>query len=165
MPNRIKDLTNLQFGRLLVICLTKKRRYGGAVWLCRCICGNLVEIRSGGLHDGQTKSCGCLQKEGASRRRKAEILHGDCGTSLYYTWKAMKSRCFNPHDKVYRRYGGRGITVCGEWKSDYPTFKKWATANGHQDNLTIDRINNDGNYEPNNCQFLTRSENSKKGLR
>lgn len=96
-------------------------------------------------------------------------IHGDASNGqetprvkLYTIWQCMKRRCYYPKDICYNRYGGRGIAVCIEWKNSYQLFKTWAFLNGYQEGLTIDRLDNDGNYEPNNCQFLTMSENSKK---
>jgi len=85
-------------------------------------------------------------------------------TRLYRVWDSMKQRCFNPRDKAYKWYGGRGIIICLEWKNNYSAFKFWAILNGYQEGLTIDRIDNDGNYEPNNCQFITKEENARKQI-
>lgn len=158
MRKNIKNIKNQRFGRLIVIVATKKRTpSGGIIWLCRCDCGNLAEVRSTNLLSGNTMSCGCLQKE-----MHIGYRHGDDRTRLYQIWGNVKTRCYNSNEQHYHRYGGRGITVCDEWKNDYVVFKKWALSNGYENNLTIDRINNDGNYEPNNCQWITRSENTKK---
>lgn len=156
-----KNLTNQKFGRLLAICPTKKRKHRFVVWLCRCDCGNLVEAKSGQLASGGTKSCGCLQKE---RTKQVHTTHGDAAkkTRLYRTRTNMKQRCYDRNNIAYHRYGGRGIEICDKWNNSYPAFKAWALANGYADNLTIDRIDNDGNYEPSNCQWLTRSENYNK---
>lgn len=125
------------------------------MWLCRCICGNLREVHSGSLVTGNTKSCGC-------RWRDNMVTHGDSKTLLYKTWAALKQRCNNPTHNSYKHYGKRGITFYAEWKKYLP-FKEWALDNGYHEGLSIDRIDNNGNYEPDNCQWITRSENSKKG--
>lgn len=157
-----KDLTNQEFGRLVVICPIKERKNERFAWLCRCNCGNLVEIRSNSLHSGNTKSCGCLQREGV---RLANTTHGEASngnvTRPYSIWENIRQRCLNPNAPAYKHYGARGVTICNEWEN-YLAFKKWALSNGYEDNLTIDRINNNGNYEPDNCRWITQSENSKR---
>jgi len=152
-----KDLVGKTFGRLTVLRDSGKRRRNFKVWNCLCLCSNFTEVTTAELQSGKTKSCGCLPK---GRRKK----HGDSWPRirLYKTWQNMLDRCKNKNYQFYYRYGGRGITICDEWE-DYITFKTWALENGYNDNLTIDRIDNDGNYEPNNCQWLTNRENSIKG--
>lgn len=151
------NLKGKQFGKLTAIKPTKKRENGSIVWLCRCNCGNLVEVRANKLKPENVKSCGCLHGEKVKK-------HGESHpqTRLYRIWQCMKVRCYTPSRKCYYLYGGKGIKVYSEWKNDYLAFKKWALANGYQDHLTIDRINNDGDYSPNNCQWLTLEENARK---
>lgn len=161
----MRDLTNQKFGKWTVICPTKKRTKGGYVyWLCRCNCGNLVEVISHNLLIRATKSCGCLQKESLANNKRG-FKHGDRANGkypLYYRiWVGMKSRCHNKNHSDYKYYGKRGISVCNEWHS-YKNFKTWALTNGYKGGLTIDRIDNDGNYEPNNCQWISKSDNTKK---
>jgi len=152
------DITGQKVGRLTVLSDTGKNSGSHTIWLCRCDCGQLTEVRSDRLRSSHTKSCGCLRKE---------IKHGDsCGgkkSRLYGIWDSMKLRCFNPKQQGYKYYGGKGIKVCDEWKNSYLTFKAWALANGYQDNLTIDRIDSDGNYCPENCRWLTLAENVRNG--
>ena len=152
------DITGQKFGRLIVLSDTGKKSGSHRIWLCRCVCGKLTEVRIDKLRAGNTKSCGCLKKE---------IKHGDsCGgkmSRLYGIWDSMKQRCLNLKCRAYKYYGGKGIEVCDEWKNSYLTFKAWALANGYQQNLTIDRINSDGNYCPENCRWLTLSENARNG--
>ena len=161
----IKDLTGKKFGRLTVLkyYATISRR---AMWECECECGKRSIVRGGHLTGGATKSCGCLGKENAS---KAKIKHGDTMISgrarLYGVWCNMENRCYNKKIGGYKDYGGRGISICDEWKNDYAVFKKWAFDNGYDENAkysdcTIDRIDNDGNYEPGNCKFSTSKEQS-----
>ena len=163
------DLTGQKFNRLTVIKDLKKRtKNGHAVWLCHCICGNLSEVCSDRLRSGNTQSCGCLSRERMGKgKNNPSFKHGDAikhrESRLYRIWTGMKARCCNPNKKNYRWYGERGISICNEWKHDFLAFKEWALVSGYQIPLTIDRKNSNGNYKPSNCQWLTRSENTKKG--
>lgn len=123
-------------------------------WICKCSCGNPKEfiVDGTGLRSGNTLSCGCVKLE------RHPYTHKETGSKLYQVWAAMRKRCRNPHDKNYDRYGGRGIKVCDEWNHDYVAFRDWAYANGYEQGLEIDRINNDGNYEPSNCKWSTHKE-------
>lgn len=155
------DLTGRRFGRLVVLREAEQRSKSGEVmWVCRCDCGNICEKVGLYLRCGDTKSCGCICKNGDQRR-----THGDAGHSntarLYRTWQNMKSRCNNPSNPGYKNYGGRGIQVCDEWVNSYAKFKEWAMSNGYADNLTIERIDVDGGYYPDNCTWIPRSEQSK----
>lgn len=162
MPGNTKDLTNQRFGRLVAIYPTKKRSKGERIiWLCHCDCGNLTEVASNNLLTGHTKSCGCLWKEWRANN-KLGLKHGDARTRLYRIWKGMKARCLNSKNHAYKYYGGKGVSVCNEWINNYMAFKFWALLSGYADDLTIDKIDNRGNYEPGNCQWITQSENSKK---
>ena len=157
MRKTIIDLTNQKFNRLTVLEYSGKNKCGTSLWLCRCDCGTEKVIISSHLKNGNTASCGCLQKEIAS---ESQTTHGRSYHPLYFVLDAMKQRCYNKNNKAYKNYGGRGITVCPEWRNEPEVFIDWAKANGYEIGLQIDRINNDGNYEPNNCRFVTRKENN-----
>lgn len=156
-----KDLTNQKFGRLLALNPTDKRKHGGVVWFCKCDCGNFTEVKSSSLICGETKSCGCLYLEMPKSKK-----HGMNETRIYKIFTAMHQRCSNPNNPEYHNYGGRGIRVCNEWtgESGFVNFYDWALKNGYDCTLTIDRVNNDGNYEPSNCKWSTfiRQQNNKR---
>jgi len=124
-------------------------------WKFKCDCGNECIKKASGVARGHIKSCGCL-KEITSY--KNSYKHGKSKTKIYHIWQAFKDRCYNQNNKHYMNYGGRGIKVCEEWKNDFNAFHDWAMANGYKDGLTIDRINNDGNYEPSNCRWASVKE-------
>lgn len=153
--SKTKDLSNKKFGRLTVIRLDKKASYGEWKWLCECECGNKVSVSGRSLRRGATKSCGCLRNEAVSQ---ANTKHGLSETKIYHIWEKMRARCRNDKDPAYANYGGRGICVCEEWDKDFLAFYKWSINNGYSEKLSIDRINNDGNYEPSNCRWATRKQ-------
>ncbi len=132
----------------------------------RCSCGAEKVIQLASVLTGRSRSCGCLARDTAGPRLAAALTkHGEAigrKSRLYRIWKGMRERCRYRHHVSYHRYGGRGITVTSEWDS-YTVFREWALANGYADGLTIDRIDNDGNYEPANCRWITKSENARKG--
>ena len=147
------DMTGQTIGDWTVL------RYDGvkcnvAYWMCQCVCGNTRSVNGQFLRNGRTTSCGCRHRPGLARDNHR----------LHTIWTNMKSRCQNPNRQYYESYGGKGIRVCHEWQ-EFPAFYEWAMANGYSDELTIDRIDVDGNYEPSNCQWITKSENSKKAAK
>lgn len=163
---RVKDLTGQKFGRLTVISqhgFTKKNKYGAryAVWYCKCDCGNYCEMDSHTLQRKGNHSCGCLAKEHLDNMAKANVTHGMTGSRLYGCYKNMISRCYRPKDIHYNAYGKRGIAVCEKWKNNPKAFIEWALANGYSDDLTIERVDVNGNYEPSNCKWIPMSEQYK----
>ena len=159
VPRNFVDLTGQRFGRLVVVSRAKNK--GGLTrWNCTCDCGNTSVAYGNNLRRGLTQSCGCYRRECELRRVVDRVkTHGESKTRLYRIWSGIRTRCFNPNYKSYDRYGGRGIKVCEEW-NDFTVFRDWAMANGYRDDLSIDRIDNDGNYEPSNCRWATMKEQS-----
>lgn len=149
------DLVGQRFGRLTVVSPAPSDKKGRARWECICDCGNKTTVRADRLCSKQAKSCGCLQKQ---TRLIAAQTHGARGTRLYGIWCGMKNRCLNPKNKSYADYGGRGITVCGEWENDFTAFREWALSHGYREDLSIDRIDVNGDYEPSNCRWATAKE-------
>ena len=155
------DLTGTRFGRLTVLSENGKDAWGNYIWLCRCDCGNEVSVVSHSLRRGLTQSCGCYQKE---VQQSTNRTHGKTNTRLYAVWASMKERCLCRDNHAYPYYGGRGITICNEWK-DFELFYKWAMESGYdatakRGKCTIDRIDNDRGYEPSNCRWVTMKEQS-----
>lgn len=152
---KIIDISGQKFGRLKVIKRIGTEKNRKPIWLCMCDCGNETFSNRSNLLQGKMKSCGCLKKEKTSLLNKS---HGMRHTRPYRIWLNMKNRCCNPNGPNYANYGARGITVCDEWKNDFQTFHEWAISNGYADNLSIDRIDVNGNYEPSNCRWATAKE-------
>lgn len=143
-----------KFGRLIVLEELEERKQRKKVYKCQCDCGNIVNVIGTHLRNGNTRSCGCLVKQGV------HTTHGKTNTRLYQVWMGMKARCYNENACKYPRYGGRGIVICDEWLNDFMSFYNWSMENGYKEDLTIDRINNDGNYEPSNCRWVTLKQQS-----
>jgi hypothetical protein len=152
----------MRFGRLAVcgepyikVCGSGKSRL---FFRCCCDCGTKVEVSGNNLISGNSESCGCLHKD---RTREASTVHGDRKRSLYAVWKTMKARCLNPKDRGFVHYGGRGITVCEQWRGSYIAFRDWALSRGYRPGLSIERKDNNGDYEPGNCEWIPRSRQNR----
>ncbi|MEE0478891.1 MAG: AP2 domain-containing protein [Acutalibacteraceae bacterium] len=150
------DLTGLRFGRLYVVKRAERNIGSHSAWLCRCDCGSEKIIRGDHLRYGKTISCGCYENE--ARANGNNTKHGGKGTRLYSIWSGMIKRCNNSNCKSYYNYGGRGIKVCDEWKKSFSSFRTWALNNSYNDELSIDRIDVNGDYEPLNCRWATAKE-------
>jgi hypothetical protein len=133
-----------------------KKKVHFAIYECP-ICGRSFLANVGNVNKGSIVSCKCERRK---RLVERNFVHGQSGSKLYYVWCAMKSRCYHKANKSFNNYGGRGITVCEEWRNNYKAFYKWSQDNGYAIGLILDRINNDGNYEPDNCRWTTRSVNN-----
>ena len=161
MPKRI-DLIGQRFGRLTVVeeLPAPQKSYSCRLFVCECDCGAITHPIDGrNLVRGHTTSCGCQRKE---RVKEANSTHGMKGTSIYTTWINMKDRCYNQNHRCYKHYGGRGITVCKEWKDSFQEFFNYVSQLSHFDEkgYSLDRINNNGNYEPGNVRWATAKEQS-----
>ena len=162
------DITGEKFGRLTVIGLDDERSTRKTYWYCQCECGNIKSVRSDSLKCGAISSCGCLKKEQDKINLTKHHSHLQSGTRLYHIWAGMKKRCYDCHNVKYSNYGGRGIKMCEEWRNDFNVFYDWACKNGYSEELTIDRINVNGDYEPNNCRWAdvkTQNNNRTSNIR
>jgi len=163
-----KDYTGERYNRLTAVKYSHTKEYTRAgrsaktkvyYWEFKCDCGETAVLSIASVISGGSKSCGCWRREASKQNN---TVHGQAGrdgqSRLYRIWAQMKRRCDLPTTEAYENYGGRGISVCNEWSNSFQAFEKWALANGYSDELTIDRRENDGNYEPGNCRWATYKE-------
>lgn len=157
------DMIGNKYGRLTVVSFDRLEKHK-TYWKCACDCGMSVVVSGNNLRSGNTKSCGCIHREQLQDIGRANKKHGYGHGSkdrLYRIWCGMRQRCNNPNHHAKQWYGGKGIKVCDEW-NDFLVFKDWAMSNGYAENLSIDRIDSAKDYCPENCQWLTISDNVAK---
>lgn len=168
--DKYKELIGKKFGKLTVVDMNARQLYypngtkNGLFieYVCQCECGNLVSVKRCRLLDGKTKSCGCLRKKITAERK---TTHGLCHTRLNAIWHKMKSRCYSKTSDKYKHYGARGIKICEDWLKDFKSFYDWSLSNGYKDDLTIDRIDVNGDYCPQNCRWITQTQQTKNTTR
>ena len=156
MPKLI-DLSQKRFGKLVAIKRVGRDQNKRPLWLCRCDCGTEKVINGSSLRNGDTVSCGCYGRE---QRIKGHTKHSKTNTRLFNVWQNIKRRCYTKSNPSYKYYGALGVTVCDEWLKDFEAFRDWAYSNGYDESApkgecTIDRINPFGNYEPDNCRWVS----------
>ena len=155
-----RNLKGQRFEMLEVVDFSHTKN-GYEYWVCKCDCGKQKIVLANNLVYEKTKSCGCLQKRRVSQTNRT---HGQSQTRLYGIWKGMRNRCYNPNARSYEDYGARGIQICSEWH-DFDVFQDWALSNGYAEDLTIERKDCDGMYEPSNCEWISSSAQKKNTRR
>lgn len=155
-----KDLTGQRFGRLVVLACAGKNRYNRLLWHCRCDCGRDTTVIGNHLRNGNTQSCGCLHRDTVIARI---TTHGMTHTRTYRLWRGMINRCMNPKADNYARYGGKGVTVCDEWRTDFQSFYDHVSVLPQfgKAGYSLDRINNEHGYEPGNVRWATASQQNR----
>jgi hypothetical protein len=159
----ISNLLGKSFNRLTVVKYLGKRNHGKHWWLCKCECGGTVELNTSRITgNSPTKSCGCIRKEKLIENRYDPTKHGLHKHKLYAIYHGMLQRCYNPKSQRYMYYGSSGISVCAEWRESFENFFRWAIVSGYKEGLSIDRLDSAEDYTPENCQWVTVSENSRR---
>lgn len=143
-----------RFGRLVVLNRDFSKESRKSYWLCLCDCGNEKIVRGDTLKEGKTQSCGCLHKESSKVNLTMNHSHKQSGTTLHNKWIAMKGRCYNKNNPKYYRYGERGIEVYEGWRTNFVEFRDWAIKNGYEEGLSLERKDVDGDYSPDNCEWI-----------
>lgn len=155
------DLVGQTFERLTVVREEGRTPARKVKWLCKCSCGNKTIVATGDLRSGHVKSCGCFNEEKRKERNEGNVYgvkHGGCYTKLYNVWKQMRQRCGAETHKMFKHYGARGIKVCKEWEGAFNTFYAWSMKSGYREGLTLERIDNNDNYKPSNCAWITQKK-------